>query len=346
MTGCITLFTALMLEFLNALFSHPSHRLDELNPSLTDLALERAIDGSDPRIRALDHYRERLRGPIDTTIRHIVQLISELPPPIPFDLKRFSELPFIRALFVTPRDLEQSLIRLTQTREYQDEPGLLTASALYGLMTVEMEDRRIFGMEVVGDHLQRDVIQDTVNFKEASFLGIGDSEESSLRKLRICAFDYLVEQALTCQTQRRMDSMPRRGDRCPLTEKLSVMRQGYWGLGLSGSTQGKVYLEADIQRIQSAIRTTGHLSLSLEDSLDCLIEVFSRPNEYLKAETLKLHLDLRGVRQNGPVKDGFNLDLTLIKTPEGQSRVVQFGTIPRASIRSALARNPHLGTLG
>jgi hypothetical protein len=335
-----------MLEFLNALFSHPSHRLDELNPTLTDQALERAIDGTDPRIRALDHYRERLRGPIDTTIRHIVQLIAALPAPIPFDLDRFSELPFLRALFVTPRDLEQCLIRLTQTHEYQDNPGLLTASPLYGLMTVEMEDRRIFGMEVVGDHLQRDVIQETINFKDQTFLGLGASEDESRRRLRICAFDYLVEQALTCQTRQRMDSMPRRGGGCPLTEKLTVMQQGYWGLGLSGSIQAKGYLEADIQRIQSAIRTTGHLSLPLEDSLDCLIEVFSRPEDYLEAETRTLHIDLRGIRQASPVKDGFNLDLSLIKTSEGASRIVQFGTIPRTSIRAALDRNPHLGTLG
>ncbi len=334
-----------MLEFLNALFSHPSHRLDELNPTLTDMALERAIDGTDPRIRALDHYRERLRGPIDTTIRHIIQLISALPEPIPFDLERFSELPFLRAVFVTPRDLEQCLIRLTQTHDYQDDPSLLMTSPLYGLMIVEMEDRRIFGMEVVGDHLQRDVIQETVNFKDPSFLGLGASEDESRRKLRICAFDYLVEQALTCQTQLRMDSMPRRGARCPLTEKLSVMQQGYWGLGFSGSDHGKGYLEEDIQRIQSAIRTTGHLSIPLEESLECLIEVFSRPEDYLFADTVTLHLDLRGIRQPGPVKGGFNLELSLLKTSEGISRIVQFGQIPRTSIRAALDRNPHLGTL-
>ena len=46
-----------------------------------DAAIERAVDGTDPRLRALPGYKNQLRPPVTHAIDHVVALVEGIPPP-------------------------------------------------------------------------------------------------------------------------------------------------------------------------------------------------------------------------------------------------------------------------
>ncbi len=71
-----------MLDFLTSLFG-PAHGPDEtLQEGLLGAAIERAVDKTDHRLRALGGYRKRLREPVERALRHVIGLVDQLPEPI------------------------------------------------------------------------------------------------------------------------------------------------------------------------------------------------------------------------------------------------------------------------
>jgi hypothetical protein len=46
---------------------------------LIEMAIERTVDGTDPRLRLVPGYRKRLRAPVIHAIDHVVALVDDIP---------------------------------------------------------------------------------------------------------------------------------------------------------------------------------------------------------------------------------------------------------------------------
>ena len=78
-----------MLQLFQSIFGAGPQ--DEPYPDeLISRAIERAVDGTDPRLRALPGYRKKLRAAVIHAIGHVVGLVDSLPVPLELSRAGFS----------------------------------------------------------------------------------------------------------------------------------------------------------------------------------------------------------------------------------------------------------------
>ena len=66
----------MVLRFINSLLSverEPSSRFDK---AMIQATIERVVDGTDPRLRAVRHYRRKLRLPVERMIEYVMAQIA------------------------------------------------------------------------------------------------------------------------------------------------------------------------------------------------------------------------------------------------------------------------------
>jgi hypothetical protein len=61
--------------------------------------IERVVDGTDPRLRAVSHYRRKLWEPVERTIDFVVNFVNALPPAIVADRQGYMTDPRLRGKF-------------------------------------------------------------------------------------------------------------------------------------------------------------------------------------------------------------------------------------------------------
>ena len=89
-----------MLRLLQSIFASKEikHGYPE---SLVKGAIERAVDGTDPWLRTVSGYKNKLRPAVIRAIDHVIALVERLPPPIPVDLERRGDDPLLKAFFIS-----------------------------------------------------------------------------------------------------------------------------------------------------------------------------------------------------------------------------------------------------
>ena len=331
----------MMVSFLSALFSSPAQAPGGLDAALIDKGIDRVVAGTDRRLCALGDYREKLREPVERAGRHVIALVDALPPPDEISPQAFGEDPRLRALFVSPAHLGEVFGGCNSVRDYLDDLTGPPPDEIFGLLTTVREERTVFAMELAEDALRRDVMQVAVNFSGHRYLGPSASEADARRELKKRAFDFLIGKAL----QRLMDERDKRREmdkqRHLLKQKLDAMKSGRWGLDVEmenalGRRPNLAELEAEMDAIDAELGRLGSDNLSLEESLDCVIDTLNRPADWLAAREISLRLDYRGIKvQDSAATPANDIALTELISGADESRTVFFGRIARSDIPEA-----------
>lgn len=326
-----------MLRFLSSLFTSPAERSGGLDEALIEKAIDRVLTGTDRRLRALGQYRKRLRKPVEQAVSHVITLVDALPPPVEISPRAFGEDPVLRALFVSTDHLCEVFGRFKSVRDYLSGLGGPLPEEIFGLMTMVREERSVFGMELAGETIRRDVQQVAVNFFNHRYLGPTGNEADTRRELKKRAFDFLVEKSL----ERIMGERGKRREldrqRHLLKQKLAAMRAGHWGLGamLTDLEQQPdlAALEKEIDTIDAELGQFRTTDLALEESLTCLVDILSRPEDWLASREISLRLDSRGIKvaDSSAAPSG---EIALIELFSGtaEQRTVLLGRIRRTDI--------------
>jgi len=183
-----------MLKLFQSIFADETSRT-RYPESLIAEATERAVDGTDPSLRGLLRYRKKLRKPIIRAIDYVVELVDNLDAPIDASRKDFSSDPRLRAYFVSADQLEQVC------RERLKQAGFMLKTEPMGrkvccLLIMQLEERTIFGADLVGETVVRDVPQVTASFSEHRLLDPTEDLTGTRRLLKRRAFDHLLSLAL------------------------------------------------------------------------------------------------------------------------------------------------------
>jgi len=329
-----------MLRFLSSLFASPEEpRPDGLDEALVEKATERLLEGTDPRIRALSDYRERLSEPVVQAILHVIALVDALPPPVAISPQAFGEDGGLRAFFVSTEHLREVLGGFNTVREYLENLAGPPPEDIFGLLTMLRQERNVFGMELDGDTLRRDVLQVAVNFSSHRYHGIACTEADTRRELKKMAFDFLVQTTLQRLTDERSKRRELDRQRHLLRQKLDAMQAGQWGmnamLGEGGGQEAPdlAQLEAEIEAIDAELGQAHADKLSLEDSLECIADTLNRPADWLASREISLRLDYRGVKiDDTAAAAGREITLTELFSSTGEHRTVLLGRIARADL--------------
>ncbi|MDV6343910.1 hypothetical protein [Nitrosomonas sp. Is37] len=327
-----------MLRFLSSLFTGTSEQKKGLPEDLIEKAIERTVDGTDRRIRAIGQYRKRLHQPVELTIDHVISTVDALPAPIEISPRAFGQDSCLRAFFVSTDHLREVFGNFKTVRDYLTDLNGPLPEQIFGLLSMVMEERKVFGVELVGETLRREVMQVTVNFSNHRYLGPTSTELDTRRELKKRAFDFLIEKALERIAGER--SKRRELDRqwYLLQQKLNTMKAGNWGLDPMLTDHEQQHpdlaaLEAEIEVIERELGQFHTDNLGLEESLASVIDTLSHPATWLASREIRLRLDSMGIKiEDSSTVPSKEIVLTEIFSGTGERRIVLLGHIARTDI--------------
>lgn len=123
--------------------------------------IEEIVDIADPKIRRTSHYQRTLRQPVLEAVSYFSDLTGRIPGPVRLSKESYGTEPVIQALFTKAEDVEL-LLNNSQDVDALRKNGY--RGDAIGLLTMDKEEKTIFGYEKHGELIQRDVTQRTVNF--------------------------------------------------------------------------------------------------------------------------------------------------------------------------------------
>ena len=96
-----------MTRFFHSIFGSPTTTESNYPESLIKAAIEHAVDGTDPWIRAVSGYRKKLRPAVERAIDYVVALVDGMEPPIEMGPDIFDEDPQLHTFFISTTDMRK-----------------------------------------------------------------------------------------------------------------------------------------------------------------------------------------------------------------------------------------------
>ncbi len=288
-------------RLLHSIFSGASEP-GKFDKELMLRGIERLVDGTDPRLRAVSHYRRKLWDSVEHAIDYVVTFVNTLPPAITADRQGYMTDPRLRALFASPESLREILSFSDGTRNYlKQAPNPLPAELYAGLGAVRVE-RNVLGIEMEGEILRRDVAQTMVNFSDHRVVCFADNEPDSRRELMRRGCDYLIETALQSLISTRVEKTQlEQQQRKLLQQKANILKQAQVGLASLGEPASAEpvdlnALEQQLGALETELNQLRADSATLEQHLGKVVATLSEPEKYLQLESVPLILDHTNIK--------------------------------------------------
>jgi len=130
------------------------------------VAIERVIEGTDPRIKGIGDAYERLSPVVAAALHYAHGLVGAMPPCIEMTPEAWGQSPMLRAMFARPGDVANTLSGSHDLREFLGSPQALGIETIHCVVAATRVERTVFGAAMEGDILREDVAQKTVGFSD------------------------------------------------------------------------------------------------------------------------------------------------------------------------------------
>lgn len=287
------------MNLFRSIFGGPEEGRGRYPESLIEEAIERAVDGTDSRLRLLPGYRKRLRGPVVRAIDHVIPLVDELPPPVIAGPAEFVSSPVLSALFASAADMfgcfgrDHSLVEYLQTSEGRGA-GRITA-----LLLAERANRTTLGIDLHGDQLRRDVPQVTVGFSDHNVIDPRADESEARRHLKRRAFDHLLAMALARIGEARLERADLTRQRELLRIKLDTLKRGGWDFGRhQAPPPAAADLTRELDNITAELEALGRDDQVLEANLEIVADLLEDAEHQLWSQDLTLSIDSMNIERD------------------------------------------------
>lgn len=271
---------------------------DRVTNELVDWAVDKAVTLTNPRLKLLPGYQQRLAPAVASSIDFLRAQVPLLPCAHPLSAKTWSSDPALRAFFVAPTDIPAVLGGSGNLRTFFDKFPELDAA--YLILGMSFKEQRVFGMALHGEMVQRDVAQISVSFSDHR-ARICSHDEARLRRIvGVEVFEYLVAHALAEIGEERVERRELQENRSLIRSRLRLLQQHGPGLGsmfgaepAARSEQEK--LAAKLLDNERQLEALGGSESVLESEIETLISVLNAPQKVLNFEAKRLRLDTMNV---------------------------------------------------
>ena len=301
--------------------------------SLIELAIERAVDGTDSRLRLLPGYRKRLRAPVITAIDHVIALVDAIQAPLPASVRQHGTEPHLSAVFSSASDMLQILARDPALSRFQASPEGLGAEQVSALLMTERVERNILGLDLVGDQVRRDVPQVTVNFTSHRLLDPMANESESRRLWKRRAFDHLLTLALNRIAETKAERADLTRQRDLLRRKLKTLERGGWSFEQAkDGDQDPARLAAELDAITAQLEALGADRDVLQTHLGIVAELLADAPSQLWSEPVVLVLDPMNIQRTLQDPSARRIEFQELRNAQGRRAVVLPLTIAPADL--------------
>ncbi len=195
---------------------HPAPAL----PAEVGQAIARAVELTDPLLRAVSDYERRLTQPVAHALAHCEAIVTSLPGPVDIQARTFTTDPLVHALFPAVEDIGVTLGRSKAVRDFLTSPQGLDGSEFHALLGVRRHEKNVVGMALWGDLVRGDSPQTLLYFSDHTLFGVANELADTRRLLRNAGFESLVQGFVAASADQ-----PRR----PAEQTLAAL--GDWLLG-------------------------------------------------------------------------------------------------------------------
>jgi len=306
--------------------------------SIVKMAIERAVDGTDPWLRTVSGYKKKLRPAVIRAIDHVISLVNELPPPIPVGLQSRSDDPLLKTFFISLDEMRK-VFGTDRNLEGFLRGAAVVPENVIALMVMTMDEKVILGAELSGDIVVRDVPQMTFNFEGHRLIDPSGDQDETRRMLMRRAYDNLIKFALRRISMTKTERKYLERRHALLQSKLTILERGGWGFEGGGSVDSTDIpgLEEQIRQIEAQLMEIGRDDGMLEVYLDILIEVLGRPEEHLWAQKETLILDSMGIKRNHLTSNAYEITFPTLYSSDGRRIVLSLVALSGEELRSISA---------
>jgi hypothetical protein len=320
-----------MLKLFQSFFGGDESR-GHYPESLVEMAIERAVDGTDSRLRLLPGYRKRLRGPVIHAIDHVVALVDGLPPPLAAGRDDFNADPCLGTLFVSAAHMLEVLGRDRAMIEFLNSHAA-GAERLTAALLAERIEKNVLGMELAGEQVRRDVAQLTVSFRNHRLVEVADSEAETRRLLKRRAFDHLLALALARIVEVREERTDLAHQRDVLRHKLATLERSGWSFAEGeGEPSEPASLQAELADTEGQLARLGSDAGVLDTHLDIVADQLAQAEQLLQSETLRMRLDSMNVQRDAQDASGRDIVLPEILNAHGRRNVLLLVSVMPAEL--------------
>jgi len=295
-------------------------------------AIERAVDGTDPWLRGLSGYSRKLRPAVLHAIDHVVTLVDGMEDALELSRQRYDDDPQLRLFFISAEQIDKLLATDPVLTAFHGEAGH-SAQSVWALLTMECEQRQVFGFEQQGEMIVRDVAQITVSMSGHRLIDPTAEQNETRRLLKRRAFDHLLTLALAriAAIQEVREDLVQH--RTLLQSKLNYLQRGDWGFGGHGSDVPApvAELQQKLDAIEIQLAEVGGDDRYLELNLAILIDVLANAEHQLWVEPLPLIVDRMGIRRNQASAEAPELVLTELHNKAGRRMVARLAMLPASA---------------
>ena len=307
---------------------------------LINRAIERAVDGTDSRLRALTGYQKKLRPAVIHALDHLITLVDGLPPVLDLTARAFGTDPESTAYFVSIEHLHEVLERDATFNQWLDSAEGTAAEDIVVLLLMTLTERKVLGVALEGETLRHDVAQTTVSFSRHRLVDPARAEVETRRLLKRRAFDHLLTLALASIGAVLADRRELERERDVLRRKRAALAAGRWGFDETDQRPPDPRtLQRQLEEIEAQLSTLGAGPGLLTAHLGRLIDVLMLAERHLWAEKTSLVVDRMGFKRSAATDRAPELNLTRLHNSSGQvliARLIRIGRDVRPQRRDLL----------
>ena len=292
--------------------------------------IERMVKDSDPSIRKVAGYRQKLQRPVEKALCHIEDLISSIPGPFRLSAESWDRDPLIHALFVNPDEVRSLLQGCAELKSFFRSNEVKTAVAL---LTATKKEQTVFATAQEGDIIRRDVPQTAVEFHDHRVVAPVATEAENRREMIHRGLNLLaihsLEEILRIQSIREDLA----AERHMLAVKIKIQHTRERGLDrlLAGGSKTTSYEEPAQQLLEEIDKQLMELepgSGTPQDVLAKLEKVLLEPGNVLTGKAVAMHLNWMGMKLSGePTEKNPAVTLAELEIPGRVKRVAVLATV-------------------
>ena len=276
-----------MLRILKAVFGGSDESTpDGIPDALIAAATEKAIDGTDPRLRLVSGYKRKMRKSIVDAIVFVREASDAFAPPLELSRQSYANDPQVHALFGSADQLPEVLVASAEVRRFFAAVGNATVTEVYAGMRMRRSAKTVVAPKMRGDMVQMEELQTVVNFSEHEMVMPAVSEEALRRQLKERIFMALVESALLRIGSIKSQKLDLETQRTLLRSKLRHLRAR--GLGMEPFAGGDAPTESGIAGVERQLaetdrqleQTTASIA-TLDEHLEQVNDVLGKPGDHI-----------------------------------------------------------------
>ncbi len=287
-------------------------------------AIELAVIGIDARLRLVKGYEERLLPSVESALAHCGALAAAIPGTIDLLPDAWARNPVVRALFVQPVEVDDLLGRSLELLSFAGQSAHAGADELCAVISMMRTEQKVLGWASHGEILQKDVPQRTVSFSRHRLLAPSENEADLRRDIEWRAYEHLLVEALGSLFQSAPAERPTERAAALLRERLQLLQGAR--AGLEALHQPPEADESKFHALRQQLVENGRelealhrRARSLEDRLDLVVEVLSRPADVIVFDRIEDRLTSLNVVADAGAEAAAELSLAEIGVKGGQA---------------------------